>query len=135
MNQLPVPKEIRKFADFERELKRDPRLKWDHTIRGCQRALFALEEWRTGRQITKPLVVVYTSKPQAQCKLPKPINRNLAVVRLYGRRLGDLAFEVSEFSTERRLEIVMHRLYSKMLHYSVDDSRLSVSTTNADQFL
>jgi hypothetical protein len=27
MSQLPVPKEIRKFADFEEDLRRDPRLK------------------------------------------------------------------------------------------------------------
>ena len=31
VNQLLVPKETHRFADFERELQRDPRLKSEHT--------------------------------------------------------------------------------------------------------
>lgn len=106
MSQLPVPKEIRRFADFERELQRDPRLKSEHTVRGYRRDLLAFEEWRTGRPMTKLLVEEDASELQAQGKSPNTINRNLAAVRWWARRLGDLAYEVPELNPDRRTEIV-----------------------------
>ena len=106
MSQLPVPKEIRKFADFERELQRDPHLKSPHTQRGYRRDLRCFEEWRAGRPLTKLLVEEYAAELQAQAKSPNTINRNLAAVRWWARRLGDLVFEVSGVDPDRRREIV-----------------------------
>jgi len=106
MSQLPVPKENRRFADFERELQRDPRLKSEHTVRGYRRDLLAFEGWRAGRPMTKLLVEEYASELQAQGKSPNTINRNLAAVRWWARRLGDLAYEVPELDPDRRSEIV-----------------------------
>lgn len=90
MEQQLVPKEIRRFADFERELRRDPRLKSEHTWRGYRRDLLAFEEWREGRLLSKLLVEQYAAKLQEQGKSPNTINRALAAVRRWARRLGDL---------------------------------------------
>jgi len=103
---LTVPIETRKFADFERELQRDPRLKSEHTKRGYRRDLLAFEEWRDGRPMTKLLVEEFAAELQAQGKSPNTINRNLAAVRWWARRLGDFAFETPELDPDRRREIV-----------------------------
>lgn len=81
LSMLPVPKEIRRFADFERELERYPRLKSEHTIRGYRQDLLAFEKWRAGRPMIKLMVEEYASQLQAQGKSPNTINRNLAAVR------------------------------------------------------
>lgn len=106
MSQLSVPTESRTYADFEHELQRDPHLKSAHTLRGYRRDLRCFEAWRAGRSLTKLLVEEYAAALQAQDKSPNTINRNLAAVRWWARRLGDLAFEVPDLDPERRREIV-----------------------------
>jgi site-specific recombinase XerC len=106
MSQSPIPKEIRKSADFERELQRDPHLKSEHTVRGYRRDLHCFEEWRAGRPLTKLLVEEYAAELRAQNKSPNTINRNLAAVRWWARRLGDLVFEVPGVEPDRRREII-----------------------------
>lgn len=117
MSQLPIAKDIKIFADFERELERDPRLKSPHTLRGYRRDLEAFEEWRAGRPMTKLLVEEYASELQAQDKSPNTINRALAAIRWWARRLGDLAYEVDlecqhrvNLSADRRVKMsTFHR--------------------------
>ncbi len=59
-----LPKEIRRIADFESEVRRDPRLKSEHTQRGYRRDLTVFEEWRKGRMLSKLLVEQYAAEMQ-----------------------------------------------------------------------
>jgi site-specific recombinase XerD len=104
--QFPVPREAPAHADFDYELRRDPRLKSEHTKRGYAHDLQAFEEWRTGRPMTKLLVEEYAAELQAAAKSPNTINRSLAAVRWWARRLGDLAYESPGLEPGRRQEIV-----------------------------
>ena len=106
MSQELLPKEIRRFADFERELRCDPRLKSEHTQRGYRRDLTAFEEWREGRMLSKLLVEQYAAELQDQGKLPNTINRALVAVRWWARRLGDLAYETPGMDPGQRRDIV-----------------------------
>ncbi len=106
MPQLPVPREAPAHANFDTELRRDPRLKSDHTRRGYARDLAAFESWRAGRPLTKLLVEQYAAGLQDAGKSPNTINRALAAVRWWARRLGDLAYESPELEPARRREIV-----------------------------
>ena len=109
-NKLVVPIETHGFADFERELQRDPRLKSEHTKRGYRRDLLAFETWRAGRSMTKLLVEEFAAEMQAQGKSPNTINRNLAAVRWWARRLGDFAFETPDLDPDRRRELMQMEL-------------------------
>jgi len=93
-------------ADFDDALRRDPRLKSDHTRRGYAHDLRAFEAWRAGRPLTKLLVEQYAAELQDAGKSPNTINRALAAVRWWARRLGDLAHESPELPPARRREIV-----------------------------
>ena len=106
MTQLPAPRETPTHSDFDTELRRDPRLKSDHTRRGYAHDLAAFEAWRAGRPLTKLLVEQYAAELQDAGKSPNTINRALAAVRWWARRLGDLAYESPELAPARRREIV-----------------------------
>lgn len=106
MDQFPVPRDAPAHADFDYELHRDPRLKSEHTRRGYAHDLQMFEAWRAGRPLTKLLVEQYAAKLQAAGKSPNTINRALAAVRWWARRLGDLAYESPELALARRREIV-----------------------------
>ena len=94
---------------IERELTRDPRLKSPHTQRGYLADLGAFEAWRAGRFLTRLLVEEYAANLRKQGKSPRSINRALAAIRWYARRLADLLYEtpaLSEPELRQRAELV-----------------------------
>jgi site-specific recombinase XerD len=90
---------------IQRELERDPRLQSSNSRRGYLADLKAFEAWRRGRTLTKLLVEEYAAHLQRLKRSPNSINRALAAVRWWARRLSDLAFE-TEMPREQRDEIV-----------------------------
>lgn len=102
-----VPKSTgRTLAVIEREIARDPRLKSGHSRRGYLHDLRFFEEWRGGRPMTKLLAEEYLAHLQGEGKSPNTVNRALAAIRWWARRMGDLAFEDRSLSKEEREEIV-----------------------------
>ena len=94
MTQAIITQDARKaLARIAREIERDPRLKSENTRRGYRHDLAHFEEWRAGQPMTKLLVEEYAAMLQAEGKSPNTINRILAAVRWWARRVGDLAFE------------------------------------------
>jgi site-specific recombinase XerD len=87
------------------ELERDPRLKSVNTRRGYIADLTAFEHWRRGQPMTKLLVEEYAAALQTAGRSPNGINRALAAVRWWARRLGDLAYEEPTLAPEVRQEI------------------------------
>ena len=73
------------------ELRRDPRLKSEHTRRGYIADLAAFEVWRAARSSTKLLVEQYLAELQEAGLAATTINRKLAAIRWYARRVADLA--------------------------------------------
>lgn len=82
------------------EIKRDPRLKSLHTQRGYLHDLAAFENWRAGRPATRLLVEQYAAELQESRLSPTTINRKLAALRWYARRLAALAQERIPASAE-----------------------------------
>ena len=99
---IRVDKALDQIAE---QLERDPRLQSAHTRRGYLNDLRSFEEWRTERPLTKLLVEEYAAHLQKLERSPNSINRALAAIRWWARRLSDLAFE-SPMSREQREEIV-----------------------------
>jgi site-specific recombinase XerD len=91
---------------IERELDRDPRLKSPNTRRGYLNDLRRFEEWRAGRPLSKMLVEEYAAVLQHQDRAASGINRALAAIRWWSRRVGDLAFEAPDMGRAQREEIV-----------------------------
>lgn len=87
------------------ELARDPRLKSPNTRRGYLADLAGFEAWRAGRPLTKLLVESYAAELQGLKRSPTTINRKLAAVRWWARRLGDLALEDQELLPEVKQEL------------------------------
>jgi site-specific recombinase XerD len=77
------------------EIDRDPSLKSANTVRSYGADLRSFETWRAGRPMTKLLVEQYAAELQQAGKAPNTINRALAAVRWWARRLSDLALEDS----------------------------------------
>ncbi len=103
-----TPDKIAKTLDqIQRELERDPRLQSHHSRRAYLTDLKSFETWRHGRLLTKLLVEEYASYLQKLGHSPNSINRALAAVRWWARRLADLAFD-SHMPREQRDEIVTH---------------------------
>jgi site-specific recombinase XerD len=98
---------------IEAELNRDPRLKSVNTKRGYLADLGAFESWRAGRPLSKLLAEEYAAGLQHKGQSPNSINRALAALRWWARRLGDLAQEAPlpedpaarALALERRREI------------------------------
>jgi len=93
------------LAQIERELDRDPRLKSPHTRRGYRHDLTKFEDWREGRPVSKLLVEEYAAHLQGEGKSPNTVNRALAAIRWWARKVADLAFE-GGMAKEEREEIV-----------------------------
>jgi site-specific recombinase XerD len=99
---------------IEDEIGRDPRLKSINTRRGYLADLQAFEGWRAGRPMSKPLAEEYAADLQNAGRSPNSINRALAALRWWARRLGELAREIPlpedtealAHALERRLKIV-----------------------------
>jgi len=90
----------------ERELLLDPRLQSRHTRRAYLTDLRAFEAWRGGRTLTKGLVEEYAVHLYQINLSPNSINRALASVRWWARRLADLAYE-EPLSKAQRDEVVL----------------------------
>jgi site-specific recombinase XerD len=93
------------------ELERDPRLRSHNTKRGYKFDLGAFETWRAGRPISKLLVEAYAAELQQAHKSPNTINRVLASIRWWARRLADLAQDRPVYTDQeraQRAEIVAH---------------------------
>jgi hypothetical protein len=78
---------------IEAEPDRDPRLKSANVKRGYLADLGAFESWRAGRPLSKLLAEAYAAELQRAGRSPNSINRALAALRWWARRLGDLAQE------------------------------------------
>jgi site-specific recombinase XerD len=78
---------------IEQELNLDPRLQSAHTRRGYLSDLRAFEAWRGGRPMTKRLVEQYAVHLHKLDRSPNSINRALAAVRWWARRLAELAYD------------------------------------------
>jgi site-specific recombinase XerD len=87
------------------QLERDPRLRSRHTRRAYLNDLKMFEDWRAGRALSKLLVEEFAAHLQKSDRSPNSINRALAAVRWWARRLADLVYE-SPMSRDQRDEIV-----------------------------
>jgi site-specific recombinase XerD len=90
---------------IEHELERDPRLQSENSRRGYFADLKAFEGWRTNRPLTKLLVEEYAAYLQRLKRSPNSINRALAAVRWWARRISDLTYE-SQMPKAQRDEII-----------------------------
>lgn len=88
-NELTIRRDT--LAVIEQAMDNDPRLKSAHTRRGYLADLRAFEAWRNGRPLGKLLVEGYAAQLQAEGLAPNSINRRLAAVRWWARRLADMA--------------------------------------------
>ena len=87
------------------EIARDSKLKSDNTRRGYRHDLAKFEAWRASRPMTKLRVEEYAAELQRAGKSPNSINRALAAVRWWARRLSDLAFEDRDLGREARAAV------------------------------
>jgi site-specific recombinase XerD len=87
------------------QLDRDPAIKSEHTRRGYRADLAEFESWRGGRRFSKLLIEEYAARLQQQGKAPSTINRKLAALRWWARRLADLAHE-GDMSEQDRREVI-----------------------------
>lgn len=94
------------LAAIARELERDPRLRSPNTRRGYLHDLKTFERWRDHRPLTKLLVEEYASSLLKAGKAPAAVNRALAAIRWWARRVADLAFEDAGIDRTAREEIV-----------------------------
>lgn len=102
---IPVSQLNQNLLDqIAEEIGRDARLQSEHSRRAYLSDLTAFEAWRRGRPLTKLLVEGYAAHLLKNKRSPNSINRTLAAVRWWARRLGDLAFE-SQLPKEQRDEI------------------------------
>lgn len=90
---------------INKEIARSPRLKSAETQRAYKHDLEQFENWRAGRTMTKLLVEEYAAELQRAGKSPATINRKLAAVRWWARRLSDLAFEDRSLTKDQREEV------------------------------
>lgn len=100
---------------IERELHRDPRLQSVHTRRAYLSDLRAFELWRANSPLTKGLVEGYAVYLRELDRSPNSINRALAAVRWWARRLADLVFE-EPLPKARRDEIVLQAARVAAVH-------------------
>jgi site-specific recombinase XerD len=92
-NLILVTSTTAAWDQIEREIERDPRLQSTHTRRAYRTDLRAFEAWRAGQPMTKGLVESYAVYLRQQGRSPNSINRALASVRWWARRLTDLVYE------------------------------------------
>ena len=104
-NAITLNQTQRTLEQIQHELDRDPRLQSHHSRRAYSNDLKAFEAWRQHRPLTKLLVEEYATYLQKLQRSPNSINRALAAVRWWARRLSDLAYE-SQMPKEQRDEII-----------------------------
>lgn len=108
---------------IRRELARDPHLKSEHSRRGYETDLDGFNQWRGRRPITKTLVEEYAVHLQDTGHAPRSINRALAAIRWWARRMGDLAAEDPTLDRERR-ELVISQTTRVLTVEGVTGKRL-----------
>jgi site-specific recombinase XerD len=101
-----VPSAQSTWDRIEFELLRDPRLQSAHTRRAYRSDLRAFEHWRQGQPLTRGAVEAYTVQLQRDDRSPNSINRALAAVRWWARRVADLAYD-EPLPEDQRDEIVL----------------------------
>ncbi len=101
--QIPSPNMMDRV---EYELRRDPRLKSERTFAGYLNDLQRFNVWRGSRPITKLLVEEYATRLQGADLAPNSINRALAAIRWWARKLVDLAHEDGSLDQARREAII-----------------------------
>ena len=102
-----VPSALSSSLDrIEYELSRDPRLKSERTFAGYRHDLQRFYEWRSGRPITKLVVEEYAAHLQDEGKSPNSINRALAAIRWWARKLVDLAYEDVTLTQTQREAVI-----------------------------
>ena len=81
------------FDLIDQEIRNDPRLKSGHTRRGYKADLVTFENWRAERPMTRRLVEQYAAELLEADKAPTSINRALAAIRWWARRVAGMAQE------------------------------------------
>lgn len=94
------------LAVIDRELERDPRLRSRNTKRGYRHDLAQFEHWRNHRPLSRLLVEEYASDLLKAGKAPAAVNRALAAIRWWARRVADLSFEDPGIDRAQREEII-----------------------------
>lgn len=96
-------------AALDRMLEDDPRLRSENTKRAYRRDVLDFLTWwqGSGREvITKSAIETYCAHLQAQQKAPASINRGLASIRWYVRKIIDAVDEDSNIDPHTRTEMI-----------------------------
>ncbi len=106
---VPIDDESRQIEVLERLLADDPRLRSVNTVRAYRRDILAFQAWWTvsGRTvISKSAVEAYAAHLGAEGKAPASINRSLASIRWYVRKIMDAVYEDSTIDPRVREEMI-----------------------------
>lgn len=103
---LAVP-ENPKLSAIRFELAHDPALASRHTQRGYLADLRVFEDWRGNQVLSKRLVEQYAAQLKFDGRSRASINRVLAAIRWYARRVSDAAMENVTLPKEDRDEQVL----------------------------
>lgn len=88
-----IPTDVINLDFIADQLQKSSRLKSAHTRRGYLADLRDFESWRAGRPLSKLLVEQYAAELLDADRSPNTINRKLAAIRWWARRVADLAAE------------------------------------------
>lgn len=102
---VPEPADVRPV--IAAALARDPHIKSPHSRRGYLADLTRFEDFRAGRTMSKLLVEEYAALLQHGGQSANSINRVLASVRWWARRLAEVAIEHPELMVKRDGERVV----------------------------
>lgn len=91
-------------------LAADPRLVSGHSRRSYEHDLAQFEAWRAGRPISKLLAERYAAELRNAGKSPATINRALASIRWWARRVADMAAEKMNLGREARQDMTEQAL-------------------------
>jgi site-specific recombinase XerD len=98
-NILPISPNSMELIHLE--LYRDPRLKSKHSRQGYEYDLRAFETWRSGRSLTKRLIEEYLAVLVNDGRAPNAINRALAAIRWWARRVIEMLYEQPAIGDQR----------------------------------
>lgn len=91
---------------IETALQNDPRVSAYHTQRAYKADLLDFEQWRQDKPLSKLLVESYAAYLKGKSLSHSTINRKLAAIRWFARKLQDLAYEYP-LEKEQREEVVL----------------------------
>lgn len=86
-------------------LAEDPRLQSAESRRAYKRELKAFEKWCQGEPVTKLAVERWAAHLLAGGRSPNSVNRALAAVRWYARRVADLVADERRLAADERREL------------------------------